>query len=391
MGKLIPSALLFFISFLSCSGDPLAKIEKMSDVPCTNREGDSQLGSGMDSTGTATKIGATVESRPNVNLPYVVHEPPGDPIAVLVVIPGGEGKAFTGSGASLRASQVFLIKNADVLTEAGFKVVSVSMPSDMDSATNSEFYAYRVSVKQSVDIAQLLTVENKSNKPVLLAGTSRGTIALIPNSALALGVAFSSTSSLVAGSDSSQRASSLSSEAHILQNSNDLCSSTSPANANFIYSELLVAGKSCTGDMVSGGFEEPGADPCGPQSYHGYYGIENCATQTIVRWANGVLEKFATNNLQPKANAYHHSSAVVSGNTTSFSLANSASDPNGDTVAFAVPFETSMLGGSVSITTNGQVVYMAPNDKAGYLDMFVYVVNDSLGGRGRAVVTIAVQ
>ncbi len=343
-----------------------------------------------------------------VTLDYMVHEPAATPKGVMVLISGGGLRARiqgTDGSQPTNSSGNFLVRSANRYQAAGYRVITIDRPSDSVNTNNADstitFGAYgdsragvnidryRHSMQHAVDIASILKRENTEGYNVIISGTSRGSISAAAMNTLVAGIAMSSpltsapTSVPFAGYPVGSTALPLSRikrSSHIMLHTNDTCSVTLPANSRNLFNDLNTAGISVAGNEVSGGFQDTiRNDVCGAFDFHGFNGIETCAVAKETAWANNLISGLATNNA-PIAN----SQIVGLGNPVTLT----ASDADGDSLNFAVPYATTSLGGTVTTDNNGTVTYTAPVGVDGTIDTFAFIVTDGKGGVSTAVVSI---
>ncbi len=329
----------------------------------------------------------------DVSIDYMVHQPAGAPKGIVVLIAGGgltAGLSGTDGGAPTSSGRNFLVRSAHRFAARGYRAITIDRPSDVaaSGATNVGVDEYRNSMRHAVDIAGAVKAENAENLPVLLVGTSRGAISAAANNTLAAGIDLSSA--LTSGSGSPIGSASLPTSrivrpTHVLLHSLDGCAVTTPADSRALYNTLRSAGVSVAGDEVSGGFRDTiDNNPCGPLDYHGFTGIENCAVGKSTSWMDTMLAALPAGNRRPQGT---DTTATVTAGAAAKQL--SATDADGDSLTYAVPYATSALGGSVSVTSSGSMTYTVPSSGVtGTTDSFVFTVTDGKGGAGFGLVTI---
>ncbi len=339
----------------------------------------------------------------DVTLDYMVHQPAGTPMGIVVLIPGGaltalitgtEGNVATGSGGN------FLVRSAHRFMNAGFRVLTMDRPSDftdygdIDSA-NYLYDAYRTSVDHAVDITTMVNRENTDNLPVFIVGTSRGAISAVAQNRLATGIAISSpiTSISAAGvaiGSNSLPVNEVKVPVHLLYHQDDGCSVTQPANTAELIKKFANAGIDVDGNVVSGGFVDTiDNNPCGAKSYHGFMGIENCAVNTTTTWIDKLLsfiEAQYPGNARPIV--LDQTVSVVNNNALDIPL--SASDIDDTILTYSLAFSQSTLGGTLSLNTD-VVHYVPPAINTNTTDSFVVTVTDNKGSRSAAVITVSLS
>lgn len=333
----------------------------------------------------------------DIGIDYMVHQPAGTAKGVVVLIAGGDmDAALTGTDGStpIWSGRNFLVRSAHRYARQGYRAITIDRPDDVvtmrtsGGKTKTDIDYYRNSMAHAVDIARVVAAENADNLPVLLSGTSRGAISAAANNTLAAGIALSSA--LTSGSygtpigSTDLPASRIVRPTHILLHKLDGCSTTTPADARALYDTLDNAGVEVAGNEVSGGFRDPvDNNVCGPLDYHGYTGIENCAVGKETSWMDGLLAGMPAGNHRPQGT---DTTATVTAGAAAKQLA--ATDADGDSLTYAVPYATTTLGGSVSVTSSGSMTYTVPSGVTGTTDSFAFTVTDGKGGVGFGVVTI---
>lgn len=234
-------------------------------------------------------------------------------------------------------------------------------------------------------------MENSSNLPVLIAGTSRGAISAVFHYQLASGIAVSSPvttglvgTPVVVGSTVPPEAVDI--PAHVLWHENDACSVSPPGppdgSSDLVNDFSSAPGGAADFDSLTGGFSNPSIDVCEAQTFHGFLRIETTAVARTTTWMDGVVAGLPST--RPIVSA-------ISGTTTlNTAVVITLSAFGTGPFTFTLPYTTSSLGGSVSITALGQVTYTPPAGISGFIDTFVYSATDANGGKGHNVVSITV-
>ncbi len=334
-----------------------------------------------------------------VTMDYMVHEPMGmgAPKGVMVLIAGGGLNAgITGPGDNTTPTNSrgnFLVRSAHRYQAAGFRVITIDRPLDASNGVygvnNIDIDKYRNSMQHAVDIATILKRENAEGYNVIISGTSRGAISAAAMNTLAAGIAMSSpvTSSPsgvpFAGypvGSANLPLSRIKRVSHIMLHSNDTCAVTLPSASRNLFTNLKTAGILVAGSELTGGFQDTVRnDVCGAFDFHGYSGIETCAVNKETAWANSLMALLALNKT-PVANNL----TVANG----AAIILTATDVDGDTLSYALPFATTSLGGTVATDSTGNVTYTAPPGFTGTEDTFAFTVTDGKGGVSTAVVKI---
>jgi len=332
---------------------------------------------------------------------YMVHHPTGNPKALVVLITGGSFiAAINGNednSLALWSGRNFLIRSAHRFMRDGYRVVSIDRPSDYieygDIDSGSWRYdAYRNSMDHAVDVAAIIQRENAENLPVIISGTSRGAISTVAINTLASAIAISSpvTRSSRGGSpigSASLPVSRIERDVHLLIHKQDACPSTLPSYSRDLFNNIQAVGIDKSISEVTGGFRDTVHDDvCGALDYHGFTGIENCAVSKETVWMSGIVDEQARiGNSQPIV----QNASFQQGNPVNLSLYASDNDTD-DNLSYTVPYNTTTLGGQVSINVLTGIVSYSPPDSvpSAAKDKFVYVVTDGKGGVGRGIVTV---
>jgi hypothetical protein len=225
-----------------------------------------------------------VPVRAEVTLP-VFWMPRDDASATVLLVPGGAG-GFGVMAGGKSGSANFLVRSRDHFAAQGFNVAVLGRPSD----TQDMDYAYRTSDEHVADLAKIVaTIKQWSDKPVWMAGTSRGTV-----STIAAAVAFGNeqlagivlSSSIVnmkkPGALPAQRLEAIHIPVLVLHHEKDACIQCAPQDVPRVMSGLVNAPvKKLV--MVNGG-ADPSGDTCGALHWHGYIGMEQEAVGIITDW-----------------------------------------------------------------------------------------------------------
>jgi hypothetical protein len=329
-----------------------------------------------------------------ITMDYMVHEAPGVPTALVVLIAGGgldAGITGTDGFDATFAKGNFLVRSAHLFAAQGYRVLTIDRPSDFGDypAGNSNYDAYRISMDHAVDLSQIINIENAAdNLPVIIAGTSRGSISAVAQHALASALAISAplTSGAVSPIGTANvLPASVSGPVHISWHISDGCSVTTPANASALVSDFSDA----TGVSISGGFESAAsASPCDADSYHGFPGIESCAVQEETDWM--ATELASLPDSRPVASAQSDSTDPDTQKIISvFGFATANAMPIG-ALTYSLSHTSTSLGGTISISGTN-VTYDPPPGESNIVDTFVYVVNEAGGGTSHNVIDVTIN
>lgn len=349
-----------------------------------------------------------------VTVKYIALRPSTgvEPKGVVVQIGGGDldmkliGTVATGVTTS--TGDDYLIRSAQLLARGGYLVIAMDRPSDRSTANPLEIDAYRVSVDHTVDILNVLKETNTTHLPVFLSGTSRGAISVVANNLIANRIELSSpvtaTDSAVnqlyvgiPGQPYLQR-SYIQRPTYMLWHAQDACPLSTPANSQALYDGLSVINKLTEPVPPTSGtpVTTPASDVCGAFDYHGFMGIEDIAAGFEIKSLDGAMtdifgrdnasNTYFTKNHPPEA-AYTKIYAARNNNRT-INLTTFARDIDlNNTLSFALPRTTTVLGGSVSIS-GAVVTYVPPVGAGSAVDYLPYVVTDNNGGVAAAVIEI---
>lgn len=324
---------------------------------------------------------------------YMLHEPPVVAKAFLVLIAGGQMNAgITGSNNTTPATAGgnFLVRSAHLFAENGFRVMTIDRPSDYadylggNTVNGYAYDGYRISAEHAVDLSELINLENGTNLPVIIAGTSRGAISAVAQHRLSAAIAISSpltsgnNGSPVTGSDAAQ----VGEPVYILWHDQDGCSVTTPADA----ADLVSLFPAAAGKAVDGGFSDSSqANPCRANTYHGFLGIESCAVSFTTDWIDSELVSIPDS--RPLATPVVDT--TVENTAKNISLSGAATNSAGGDLTYSLPHLSTSLDGSLTI--NGTTItYTPPVNVSGTTDTFVYVVNEAGGGSSHNLVSVMI-
>lgn len=236
--------------------------------------------------GIAAHAGELIKlpTREGVTANVLWHETPNAKATVFIVPGGGGGFGRVENG--LPTSGNFLVRTAQIWINEGFNYAVFGRPTDM----NELDYPDRISSKHLADLkATVAFLKTKTNTPIWLVGTSRGTISAAhllinePDSAIAGGVLTASvTAYKKIGAVPSQDLQKIKVPMLVFHHSGDACEICRPHEVPAILSNLKNAPiKKLM--MVSGGSGATG-NPCEGQHFHGFIGMETEAVQAIAQW-----------------------------------------------------------------------------------------------------------
>ena len=246
----------------------------------------------MGGMARADEIAVTIPTRAGVTESFAFQSP-AQPLAALVLLPGGEGSIGVkdkGGQAAIARPGNFLIRTRNMYAAAGFATVALDAPSDQTGGIDKSF---RSGSDNAADIAAVVAwLRQKVKAPVWLVGTSMGTISAT-NAAVRLG---SKIDGLVLTSSVSAPArrhnisngvldldlKSIAVPALVMASTHDACPVSPPGNADTIGQRMTQSPRKSV-KFIDGG-SEPKSDACQPFAYHGYYGVEDKAVAAIVEF-----------------------------------------------------------------------------------------------------------
>jgi hypothetical protein len=224
-----------------------------------------------------------IPTRPSVETKVFWHATEGA-TATLLVFPGGGG-GFGKVEEGWPTSQNFLVRSSNLFANANFNLLIFGRPTDSEELG----YADRLADKHMLDIKTVLEwTKQKSNVPVWVIGTSRGTISAtaaminLPD-LIAGGVLTASVLNYnKAGAVPTQDLSAIKVPVLVYHHQQDACDLTRPHEASNIISGLKHAPiKKLI--MASGG-AKPSGGVCEALHWHGFIGMEPEAVAEISAW-----------------------------------------------------------------------------------------------------------
>ena len=332
---------------------------------------------------------------PSITMDYMVHEPPGIPSALVVLIAGGQLNASivgTIGSAPTNAGGNFLVRSAHLFAAQGYRVLTIDRPSDyldytLGSGSGSAYDGYRTSMEHAVDLSQLINVVNAAdNLPVIIAGTSRGTISAVAQHALGSALAISAPLTSGGGTPigtGSVLPASVPEPVQVSWHVLDACSVTKPADSQSLVGDFPDA----TGVAISGGFASASStSPCDADHYHGFPGIESCAVKQETDWM--AVELASLPATRPVASA--QSDSTTQNMQKLIDLTGFATAAAGGALTYSLPHTSTSLGGSISIAGTS-VTYTPPSGVASIVDTFVYLVSEAGGGTSHNVIAVTIN
>ena len=223
----------------------------------------------------------TIPTRPGVTERFVLITP-DHPVASLILFAGGDGRlGISDKGDIDNGEKNFLVRTRSMWAGQGFQVAVVDDPSD---GGKRDSYTYAQDMRF---VAEYL--KQKSNVPVWLVGTSRGTTSVIsmavkfPNDNLVSGLVLTSSILSGEGSVTDFDLSLIKVPVLIVHNVGDRCPITPYALAPQLLDRLSSAR---TKELIAidGGNESGKKKQCKAMSHHGYNGVEDVVVQKVSTW-----------------------------------------------------------------------------------------------------------
>lgn len=204
--------------------------------------------------------------------------------ATVLLFPGGGG-GFGPVDAGRATGNNFLVRSAPFFVASGFNVAIFGRPSDSDDLD----YADRISDAHLSDVREVLSfVKARSDAPVWLIGTSRGTVsataAAIRLQGEVAGLVLSSSvvSYKKPGAIPTQDLAAIRVPVLVVHHARDACGVCAPHEVPAVLRGLKNAPVKKLA-MVNGG-AGPSGDPCSAFHWHGFVGVEREAIGLISDW-----------------------------------------------------------------------------------------------------------
>ncbi|MFG1421579.1 alpha/beta hydrolase [Roseixanthobacter liquoris] len=219
----------------------------------------------------------------------VLFSPPA-PRATLVMLPGGSGKIDIRCDGTFGHPDNFLVRTRALWLARGYAVLIPDAAGNRTLRGRRSTPAYAATVRALVAVAK-----EQADRPVILMGTSQGSIAAMNGAATLPGgeiaaLVLTESVSRLGGSGETVF------DAHpeavhvpvlVVANTDDACFVAPPQDAPKIVTQL-VRSPSVRLLNLSGGMLK--SKPCGSLSPHGYFGIEDKAVGAIADWIDAQLK-----------------------------------------------------------------------------------------------------
>ncbi|HXP75270.1 MAG TPA: alpha/beta hydrolase [Stellaceae bacterium] len=219
----------------------------------------------------------------------VLYLQPSNPVAALILFPGGDGVIKLGTDGTPAAGGNFLVRTRDSWVAQGLAVAIPDVPSSMRGLFNN-----RTTADYADDIAQIMAyVRTQTKAPIWLVGTSQGTNAAVGGASRLTkgeiaGIVLTSSLTREGGRPELKETvfaanlAAINVPVLILSHTGDKCNITPPGDDANIKAALKSSPKVDV-QMVSGGLA-PISPPCEARAEHGFYGIEDSVVAQIANW-----------------------------------------------------------------------------------------------------------
>lgn len=219
----------------------------------------------------------------------VLTDRPARPVGSVILLAGGTGVLDLGDDGRMGGmSQNHLVRTRQAYVRASYAIFVPDMASDL-KGTN----LYRFGTPHATDLAAVVTTARAVGGPVFVIGTSRGAVSAVAlfakqSGALPDGLVISSGTLLdngrIPGAASVGNLDRIRVPVLLLRHDSDGCASTPPGDADRFKALLKGAPRVDIESFSGGGPQRQNADPCGPQHYHGFLGIEDEVVARTVAW-----------------------------------------------------------------------------------------------------------
>lgn len=226
--------------------------------------------------------------------PVVDGFPPLDPVAVLMLFTGGDGKLNLALGQLNTGSPNFLVRTRYHFAAERYVVAVVDAASDF-LALASGLRGHRLPTglhgeQHRQDLAAVMS-DLRSRYPALplwAVGTSRGTVsAAVTVTAVAPPADGVVLTSSLTGPDSSEDLNGVNLEsvavpALIVSHKDDGCPVTKPEDSKALRHRFAASPRVRV--LLFSGGSTPVSDPCDPLAPHGFFGIEQRVIEAVTKW-----------------------------------------------------------------------------------------------------------
>lgn len=227
----------------------------------------------------------TIDTRPGVTQSFIFVEPPGRPVADLVLFPGASGRIGLWRDPKKRNDD-FLVRTRGLFAAQGFDVAVIDSPSDRHK---EGLAGWRGSDAHRQDIAAVIRwLTAHAKRPVWLVGTSRGAISVaflganLPVDGLVMSSSVTRTAKRNPMTVLDAPLARISVPVLLVANQGDACPVSPPGGAQAVKARLTAA-PTVRIEMFAGG-DPPRSAPCRALSRHGYVGLEDKVVGAIATW-----------------------------------------------------------------------------------------------------------
>jgi len=214
---------------------------------------------------------------------------PARPRAAVILFAGDNGcLGLTENGEQTSLNGNFLARSRDLFVQEGLVAVLVDVPTDINPQSSN---SYRTSADQAQDAAMVMDFVRKQwHVPVVLVGTSRGTISAANTAArlergnadaLVLTSSVTQNNKKASGTVYNADLGRIAIPVLIFHNEQDACKVSPYSGVRGLQSALKNAPRK---DIVSISHGDGIADACQGMSAHGYLGVEGQAVAAIAKW-----------------------------------------------------------------------------------------------------------
>ena len=219
----------------------------------------------------------------------VLYLQPTNPVAALIMFPGGDGIIKLGTDGTPAAGGNFLVRTRDAWVKQGMAVAIPDVPDNQRNLFNR-----RTTDDYAADIGKIVAyVRTQTKAPIWLVGTSQGTNAAVGGASRLTkgeiaGVVLTSTLTRQGGKPEFKETvfaanlAAINVPVLVLSHTGDKCNLTPPGDAASVKAALKSSPK-VEVQMVSGGLP-PVSPACEAKAEHGFYGIEDQVVAQISNW-----------------------------------------------------------------------------------------------------------
>lgn len=219
----------------------------------------------------------------------VLTDRPARPVGSVILLAGGTGVLDLGEDGSMGGmAQNHLVRTRQAYVRAGYAFFVPDIAGDLKNTQ-----LYRFGTPHATDLAAVVSAARAVGGPVFVIGTSRGAVSAVAlfakqSGPLPDGLVISSGTLLdhgrIPGAASVGNLASIRVPVLLLRHDSDGCAATPPGDADRFKAQLGGAPRVEIVGFSGGGPQQGRADPCGPQHYHGFLGIEDQVVARTVAW-----------------------------------------------------------------------------------------------------------